>query len=155
MTVAQLSFNSPLGALTVTEVDGVIVALDWGWGMESQETPLLAEARRQLDAYFDRELKAFDLPLDPHGTVFQRKVWDALCTIPWGEVRSYGELAHMVGSAPRAIGGACGRNPIPIIIPCHRVLATGGGIGGYSGLDGVETKVRLLRLEGHRDRVPV
>lgn len=143
----QLSFNSPFGPLTLSEEDGKIVSLDWGRGMESTETPVLAEARRQLDAYFDGARTTFDLPLAPPGTAFQKRVWAALQDIPFGETRSYGELAQTVGTAARAIGSACGRNPIPIIIPCHRVLTADGGLGGYSGLDGVETKHRLLALE--------
>jgi len=143
----QLSFNSPFGPLTLSEEDGKIVSLDWGRGMESTETPVLAEARRQLDAYFDGARTTFDLPLAPPGTAFQKRVWAALQDIPFGETRSYGELAQTVGTAARAIGSACGSNPIPIIIPCHRVLTAAGGLGGYSGLDGVETKHRLLALE--------
>lgn len=143
-----LAFNSPIGPLTVFEEDGAIVAVEWGWPPESEETPLLLRARDQLEAYFDGRLKAFDLPLAPHGTAFQRKVWAALARIPFGEVRTYGDLAADLGTAPRALGGACGRNPIPVIVPCHRVLAADRSLGGYSGMDGVETKRFLLKLEG-------
>lgn len=146
--MTQFSMNSPVGPLTITEEEGHIISLDWGWAMDSTETPLLREAAAQLEAYFDRTLYTFDLPLDPPGTAFQRKVWDALKRIPWGKTVSYGQLAAEIGTGPRAIGGACGMNPIPIIIPCHRVLASNGGLGGYSGQDGVETKSQLLRLEG-------
>ncbi len=82
------------------------------------------------------------------GTAFQQKVWQALGDIAHGSTKSYGELAKDLGTAPRALGGACGRNPIPIIIPCHRVLAGDRKLGGYSGLDGIETKLFLLKLEG-------
>lgn len=146
----QLSFHSPIGMLTVSEEDGRIVSIDWGWVGESRETPLLVRARDQLDAYFDGRRTAFDLPLGPAGTLFQRRVWDALMEIPYGETRRYGDVARSLGSAPRAVGTACGRNPIPIVIPCHRVVAGNGGLGGYSGEDGIETKIRLLRLEGAR-----
>lgn len=146
--MAHLAFNSPLGPLTLFEDDGALVALEWGWGDDCAETPLLTEAQAQLDAYFDRRLRTFDLPFAPQGTAFQRRVWEALATIPYGETRTYGTLARDLDSGPRAIGGACGRNPLPILIPCHRVLAGNGGLGGYSGDEGVETKRRLLRLEG-------
>lgn len=144
----QLAYNSPIGPLAIFEEDGRIVSVDWGWPPESDETPLLLKVRDQLDAYFEGRLQAFDLPLDPPGTPFQRKVWEALSRIPFGQTRSYGELARELGTAPRALGGACGRNPIPVIIPCHRVLAADRGLGGYSGLDGTDTKEFLLKLEG-------
>jgi methylated-DNA-[protein]-cysteine S-methyltransferase len=144
----QLAYNSPVGPLTLFEEDGVIVAVDWGWPPESDETPLLLQARDQLEEYFEGRRQDFDLPLQPAGTDFQRKVWAALEAIPFGATRSYGELAAELGTAPRALGGACGRNPIPILIPCHRVLGADKKLGGYSGMDGIETKEFLLRLEG-------
>lgn len=143
----QLSLHSPIGDLSVSEEDGAVVALDWGWGSEQTQTPLLVEAVRQLHAYFDGELTDFDLPLAPAGTDHQKRVWDAMCLIPYGGTLTYGELAREAGSIARATGTACGVNPIPVIIPCHRVLA-GNSLGGYSGDGGVETKVALLRLEG-------
>ena len=148
--MAHIRLNSPLGPLTVFEEAGVVVVLEFGRAAEGSETPLLTEARKQLDAYFDRRLTRFDLPLRPAGTVFQKSVWTLMARIPHGAVRTYGDLAVDLGSAPRAVGGACGRNPIPIVIPCHRVVG-GGGLGGYSGLGGVETKAALLRLEGAVD----
>jgi methylated-DNA-[protein]-cysteine S-methyltransferase len=144
----QLAFNSPIGPLTLSEEDGVIVSLDWGWPPDSEETPLLLKARDQLEEYFDGKRQVFDLPLAPFGTEFQKRVWQALAAIPFGVTRSYGALAAELGTSARALGTACGRNPIPVIIPCHRVLAGNGGLGGYSGMDGVETKQSLLRLEG-------
>lgn len=144
----QLSFQSPIGALTLTEEDGRLISLDWGWGCLQEATPLLEAARQQIQEYFDGRRQSFDLPLAPPGTAFQQRVWDALRSIPFGEVRRYGELASVLGTAPRALGSACGRNPLPILIPCHRVVAQSGGLGGYSGLDGIETKRFLLRLEG-------
>ncbi len=122
----QLSLHSPLGAISITEENGAIVALDWGWGRDQQETSLLRRARDQLFAYFDRELTCFDLPLQPHGTPYQQRVWQALRAIPYGERRSYADLARALGSVPRAVGQANAANPIPIIIPCHRVVATAG-----------------------------
>lgn len=144
----QLSLHSPIGDLTLSEEDGHLVSLDWGWGCLQEPTPLLEAAKAQLEAYFDGTLRVFDLPLAPHGSAFQRRVWDAMLAIPYGEVRRYSELAAALGSAPRAVGTACGRNPLPIIIPCHRVVARSGGLGGYSGMDGIETKRSLLALEG-------
>ena len=143
-----LTCGSPLGPLTLFEEDGSIISLDWGAVDGGEETELLTDAARQLDAYFEGELKRFDLPLAPHGTVFQKTLWKALEAIPYGQTLTYGQLGSRIDSSPRAIGGACGRNPIPIIIPCHRVLASGGKMGGYSGLDGLDTKHFLLRLEG-------
>lgn len=143
-----LAFNSPIGPLTVFEEDGAIVAVEWGWPPENEETPLLLAARDQLEAYFEGRRRDFDLPLAPRGTDFQRKVWRALAAIPAGQVKTYGQLAAELGTSPRALGGACGRNPIPVIVPCHRVLAADGGLGGYSGMDGTDTKRFLLTLEG-------
>ena len=117
------------------------------WHRFAAKTPLLSEAARQLDAYFAGGRTDFDLPLAAAGTVFDRRVWAAMRAIPYGETRTYGDLAHLTDSGPRAVGRACGRNPIPIIVPCHRILARG-GLGGYSGAGGLATKTRLLALEG-------
>ena len=144
----QLSVRSALGDdLTLTEEDGAIVAVDWGWGRDQDETALLLRAREQVEAYLDGELQAFDLPLAPRGSAYRQKVWAALCAIPYGEVRTYGQMAAVAGGSSRSVGGANGANPIPLIIPCHRVVAAG-GLGGYSGGDGLETKRRLLQVEG-------
>jgi methylated-DNA-[protein]-cysteine S-methyltransferase len=148
MVLKQITVESPVGSLVVSEQDGRIVALDWGHAAVESETPLLAAAAQQLNAYFYCSLKSFDLPLAPAGTPFQQAVWREMCRIPYGATRSYADLAHMLDSAPRAVGGACGRNPIPIVIPCHRVLAAGRALGGYSGRGGVATKRALLELEG-------
>jgi methylated-DNA-[protein]-cysteine S-methyltransferase len=142
----SLSIPSPIGQLTIEEAGDMIVAIRWGNG-GGNGSPLLAEAARQLAAFFDGRLKDFDLPLSPAGTAFENRVWQAMQVIPYGETRTYGDLAHATDSGPRAVGRACGRNPIPIVIPCHRVLARG-GLGGYSGDGGLVTKQRLLALEG-------
>ncbi len=145
--VPHLTLHSPLGELTVFEEDGRIVALEWGRGAGTADpTPLLAEAKRQLDAYFDDPAAGFDLPLAPAGTPFQHRVWEAMQAIPTGQSRRYGEIAEALGSSARAVGGACGANPIPIIIPCHRVVGTG-LLGGYSGDGGTDTKRYLLAHE--------
>jgi methylated-DNA-[protein]-cysteine S-methyltransferase len=139
--------DSPVGYLTIDEADDAIVAVRWADAPSGNGSPLLDEAMRQLTAYFDGKLRDFDLPLAPAGSPFETRVWAAMQQIPYGETRCYGDLAMAVGSAPRAVGRACGRNPIPIVIPCHRVLAKA-GLGGYSGDGGLATKTRLLALEG-------
>jgi methylated-DNA-[protein]-cysteine S-methyltransferase len=144
----QLSFHSPVGDITLTEEDGAIVSLDWGWAKDNRSTPFLRKAKDHVDRYFDGTLTEFDLPLNPAGTAFQRKVWRAMSAIPYGRTKTYGDLAKSLRSVARAVGGACGANPIPIIIPCHRVLASNGGLGGYSGDGGLDTKAALLKLEG-------
>ena len=143
----SIAIDSPVGGLTISATANAIVAIGWGPSGRDEETPLLAEAHRQLDAYFARRLNDFDLPLDPDGSPFEQRVWAAMRRIPLGQTRSYGELAMEAGSAPRAVGRACGRNPIPIVIPCHRIVARG-GLGGYSGGTGLPTKRALLALEG-------
>lgn len=144
----QLSTHSPVGDLTISEEEGKLVSLDWGWGKDQLETPLLVKAKNELEEYFDGTRKTFDLPLNPPGTKFLRHVWAELRRIPYGKTITYGELAVLVENVPRALGQACGKNPIPIIIPCHRVLGSGKQMVGYSGDGGVETKCALLRLEG-------
>jgi len=148
--IARLTVDSPFGPLTVTEDDAALIALDWhGGDANTPPTPLLAAAQRQLAAYFRSELKDFDLPVAPRGSAHDRSVWRAMCAIPWGETRNYGEVARDIASSPRAVGGACGANPLPILVPCHRILAAGGRLGGYSGAGGGATKRALLALEGH------
>jgi methylated-DNA-[protein]-cysteine S-methyltransferase len=143
----QLTLLTPLGDLTLSEDEGAIVALDWGRGRDQERTALLVLAAAQLQDYFDGTRLVFDLPLSPRGSAFQTRVWRALCQIPAGESRSYGALAQELGSAARAIGQANGRNPIPILIPCHRVVGAGGALGGYSGGGGPSTKQWLLDHE--------
>ena len=148
MYTRQITIPSPVGSLVVSERGGKIVALDWGTAIVESETPPLTAAAQQLNAYFFCELRTFDLPLAPAGTKFQQAVWQAMSEIPYGRTRSYGDLARELDSGPRAIGGACGKNPIPILIPCHRILASGAQIGGYTSPGGLETKRFLLQLEG-------
>lgn len=144
-----LSFHTPLGPLTLSEDKGAIVALDWGWGRDQTETDLLRRAVDQLHAYFDGTLQDFDLPLAPFGTPYRQRIWQALRDIRYGQTRSYAELARLAGGSARSVGAANGANPIPVIIPCHRVVGAS-GLGGYSGGDGPETKRWLLALEGNR-----
>ena len=148
--VNWLSIPSPVGTLTAFAADNALIALEWGKPAPSAQTPtdLLEAARDQLNAYFDGKLTDFDLPLAPAGTDFQRRVWAEMAKIPYGQTRTYGELAANIDGVARAVGGACGKNPIPIILPCHRVMGGGGKLTGFSGGAGPESKVFLLKLEG-------
>lgn len=141
---------SPVGPLTLTQEAGALTGLHFGERPQQGAggpTPLLEEAARQLEEYFAGQRQEFSLPLAPRGTEFQLRVWQALLRIPYGETRSYGELAAMVGNpkACRAVGGANHRNPLSILIPCHRVVGTGGRLTGYAG--GLAVKEFLLKLE--------
>ena len=138
---------TPLGPVGLCENAGRLVSLGWG-GSAAQDapTPLLTEAARQLQAYFEGRLQAFDLPFD-WGTGLHERVRRTMAAIPFGETLTYGQIARTVGAPAQAVGQACGANPLPIFIPCHRVLGTK-GLGGFSAKGGVETKVWLLRHEG-------
>ena len=142
------SMNTPIGPLTLFADDHALTAVEWGRAPASQSSPLLNEATRQMTAYMDGHLEQFDRPVDPMGTDFQKRVWAAMCEIPYGRTETYGELAARIDGVARAVGGACGANPIPIIIPCHRVMGAGGRMTGYSAGEGVESKRALLALEG-------
>lgn len=142
----ERSFDSPVARISVVEKDGAITRLYWG-GAGDDDTALLRQAGEQLSAYFARELEVFDLPLRVEGSDFQRAVCAAMSAISFGETRTYGEIAADLNVPPQPVGQACGGNPIPIIIPCHRVLSAT-GLGGFSGDGGVESKVTLLRHEG-------
>ena len=150
--------DSPVGELRIVECDGAITAIEFSpfrantdgrpIGERQDDHPVLASAVAQLTAYFARDLKEFELPLAPRGSDFQRRVWDALREIGYGETASYGEIAHRLGmtnAASRAVGVANGRNPIPIVIPCHRVIGADGTLTGYAG--GLERKQTLLGIE--------
>jgi methylated-DNA-[protein]-cysteine S-methyltransferase len=142
--MTSLSTASPFGPVTVTETAGEIVALSWTGG-QGGASPVLDLAVRQLREYFDGQRRSFDLPL-AYGSGFRGEFLRALTRIPFGETRTYGDLARELGVSPQAIGQACGGNRIPILIPCHRVLGTG-NLGGFSAPGGIETKVALLRHE--------
>ncbi len=147
----RLTLASPLGPLTLSATAEAIVALRIGAGGGPDEAaeagPLLRQAAAQLQDYFARRRRDFDLPLAPQGSDFERQVWQGLCAIPYGAVETYGQLARRVGGVARAVGQACGANPIPIVIPCHRVHSAS-GTGGFSAPGGVDTKYKLLTLEG-------
>jgi len=127
--------------------DTDVIAMHWQGVASGDSSPLLKEAVAQLEAYSAGTLMAFDLPLAAKGSAFQKQVYDAMLAIPYGETLTYGEIAKALGSPAQPIGQACGANPIPIIIPCHRVLSKT-GMGGFSGAGGVEGKIRLLKHEG-------
>jgi len=147
--------DSPLGQLRIAERDGALTEIEFmPWrttlpdSERTQASPALIEAERQLAAYFSGELIEFDLPLAPAGTEFQQQVWAQLQEIKYGQTASYGEIAGRLGltnAASRAVGLANGRNPVPILIPCHRVVGADGKLTGYSG--GIERKQFLLELE--------
>ena len=154
--IARLAVDSPVGVLVLSESAGVLSALAWRReddpahraAERSPATPLLSAAADQLADYFAGRRRSFDLPLAPPGSPFQRRVWTEMRRIPYGDTASYGALARRLSSAARAVGGACGANPLPILIPCHRVVAAGGALGGFSGGAGLETKRFLLRHAG-------
>ncbi|MEZ0243733.1 MAG: methylated-DNA--[protein]-cysteine S-methyltransferase [Sphingomonas sp.] len=159
MTLSTRTIPSPVGELTLVASDKGLTAILWecdrgsdrvklGATREDAGHPVLGAAARQIGEYFAGKRVAFDLPLDFRGTDFQKSVWGALLTIPFGETRSYAEIARQVGrpTAFRAVGAANGKNPISIIAPCHRVIGTNGTLTGFAG--GLEAKALLLRIEG-------
>jgi methylated-DNA-[protein]-cysteine S-methyltransferase len=143
------TLDTPIGPLLLNADEGRLTRVEFGAStvFRSGEPPF-PEAEAQLNAYFAGELERFTLPLAPGGTSFQRSVWDALAQIPYGSTTTYSELAARIGrpSACRAVGAANGRNPLPVIVPCHRVVGAAGGLTGYGG--GLERKQLLLALEG-------
>jgi methylated-DNA-[protein]-cysteine S-methyltransferase len=151
-------FNSPVGRLTLVATDQGLAAILWendrphrvglDIGPADDSHPVLLETERQLNEYFAGQRKVFAVKLDVAGTAFQRKVWNALLTIPFGETRSYGQIARQIGNprAVRAVGAANGRNPVSIIAPCHRVIGSTGKLTGFAA--GLDVKARLLELEG-------
>lgn len=136
----------PFGPVALVERDGILVGLEWRLPEVQGGSALLAEGLAQLAAYFERRLDRFDLPMD-WGTGLNAAVRRAMADIPLGGTRTYGQIAKAVGAAPQAVGQACGANPLPILIPCHRVTGTD-WFGGFSAPGGVETKAALLRHEG-------
>ncbi|MEE4189097.1 MAG: methylated-DNA--[protein]-cysteine S-methyltransferase [Roseobacter sp.] len=142
----EQTVDTRFGALVLVEDAGAIVALRWGQVAENARSDLLDEAARQLRAYDSGTLEAFDVPMRIVGSGFQKAVCDTMCAIPFGETVTYGDIARALGVPAQAVGQACGANPIPIIIPCHRVMGAK-GLTGFSGAGGVETKVALLRHE--------
>ncbi len=147
---SHYAYPSPVGTLWIEAEQGYITSISYREQQQGEkaETPLIRQAYSQLDEYFRGERKQFDLPLKPAGTPFQQQVWQALRKIPYGETRTYGEIAAAIGNprACRAVGMANHCNPIAIVIPCHRVIGTNGSLTGYAG--GFDIKQKLLELEG-------
>ena len=152
---ASLVVPSPIGRLELLERDGALVAIrfdaaaDGSPGTLRVGSPLLQDARAQLGEYFAGRRRVFELPLRPRGTEFQLRVWAALAEVPWGTTTTYGRIAAGLGLPPgasRAVGAANGANPLPVVLPCHRVVGSDGTLTGYAG--GLERKALLLRLEG-------
>ena len=155
------TMDSVVGKLKLVATDKGLAAILWeddnprrvrlGLVSENGKHPVLQETEKQLGEYFAGKRKRFSLKLDAKGTVFQNQVWEALRTIPYGETRSYGQIATQIGNARamRAVGAANGKNPISIIVPCHRVIGASGRLTGFAG--GLDVKEHLLSLEGNRD----
>jgi methylated-DNA-[protein]-cysteine S-methyltransferase len=141
----QAGLMTPVGPLSVTEENGQITSVGW-WPAGPATSALLEVALDQIAAYFAGQRQEFDLPLAP-ATGFAAAMRAAMLAIPFGETRTYGDLARALNVSPQAVGQGCGANPLPLIVPCHRVLGAT-GLGGYSGRGGAETKVALLRHEG-------
>ncbi|NOX40108.1 MAG: methylated-DNA--[protein]-cysteine S-methyltransferase [Alphaproteobacteria bacterium] len=150
--MSSLSFQSPIGVITITRDGDDITSLSWSKTRREQTPPdeahgVLAEAKAQLLAYFRGDLRRFDLSMSCPSTPFQHGVFESMMSIPYGLTKTYGEIAGYVDGSAQAVGAACGANPLPILIPCHRVVGAS-TLGGYSGAGGIESKVFLLRLEG-------
>jgi methylated-DNA-[protein]-cysteine S-methyltransferase len=157
MSLAYKLMESPVGKLKLVASDKGLVAVLWETDgprrvrlseqIEDEKHPILVETERQLREYFAGKRQEFNVPLDMKGTRFQKDVWEALLAIPFGETRSYGQLARQLGNprATRAVGAANGRNPVSIIVPCHRVIGSSGKLTGFAG--GLDTKAQLLQLE--------
>ncbi len=155
MSLTVTNYESPIGSIEIHATDAAISKVEFageqvGEGEEARAHPLLDEAHRQLNAYFAGDLHCFDLPLDLEGTPFQRQVWQQLLSVDYGQTASYQDIAHAIDNpkAVRAVGAANGRNPVSIIVPCHRIIGSGGRpkLTGYGG--GLWRKEWLLRHEG-------
>lgn len=142
----EKTVHTQFGDLVLVEQDGAITALRWGQARQEATSPLLEKAAGQLAEYDEGTREVFDLPLAVRGSELQRAVCDAIYAIPFGDTCTYGDIAKALGVPAQTVGQACGGNPIPIIIPCHRVMGAK-GLTGFSGAGGVETKVALLRHE--------
>jgi methylated-DNA-[protein]-cysteine S-methyltransferase len=157
MSLTSKTIDSPVGKLKLVASEKGLVAILWendapervrlSGLVKSKTNPVLVQTERQLSEYFSGKRRNFTVPLDLRGTSFQRNVWEALLAIPFGETRNYGELARQLGNpqAARAVGAATGRNPVSIVVPCHRLIGASGKLTGFAG--GLDAKMRLLALE--------
>lgn len=150
--MSSFAYESPLGTLAILAEAGAIASLSFArdgesFSFDGEHSPLLERCARELDRYFSGALTVFTVPLAPCGTPFQLAVWEAISAIPYGKTASYGEIARSIGKpgAARAVGMACSRNPVAIIVPCHRVVGSSGALAGYAG--GPGRKRFLLELE--------
>lgn len=160
-SLCRAAIDTPVGSLTLLAGDAGLAAVLWenddpdrvplGRLLRNAGHPVIEAASAQLREYFNGRRRSFDLPLDPAGTPFQKQVWHALRTIPYGQTRSYAQIARQIGrpSAARAVGAANGRNPLSIIVPCHRVIGSSGKLTGFAG--GLKVKAQLLTLEGGKE----
>ncbi|MBS0398390.1 MAG: methylated-DNA--[protein]-cysteine S-methyltransferase [Proteobacteria bacterium] len=160
-SLCRAAIDTPVGSLTLVAGDAGLAAVLWenddpdrvplGRLLRNAGHPVIEAASAQLREYFNGRRRSFDLPLDPAGTPFQKQVWHALRTIPYGQTRSYAQIARQIGrpSAARAVGAANGRNPLSIIVPCHRVIGSSGKLTGFAG--GLKVKAQLLTLEGGKE----
>ena len=150
--IYQYTYNTELGSVTFAEEDGALLAISTHRSVEGvyQETTLIKKAYLQLTEYLNGERRTFDLPLNPQGTDFQKRVWKALCEIPYGETRSYKQIAEAIGNpkAVRAVGMANNRNPLLVVVPCHRVIGANGKLVGYAA--GLDKKAFLLGMENDK-----
>ena len=142
------SFDTPFGPLRVSVRDAAIVRITWAETSNPDDDPVLEQAGREIAEYVAGQRQSFDLPVHVAASGFQQDVCAAMQAIPFGETRTYGDIAKSLNVTPQAVGQACGANPIPVVIPCHRVMGANGRLVGFSGAGGVETKVALLRHEG-------
>lgn len=149
---ATATIDTPVGPVRITVAGGVIAAVDHVQDPSDGAPPtdkLLRKAIRQIEEYFAGRRRRFDLPMAPAASPFQARVRQAVIDIPYGEAASYGGVAHILNSGPRAVGQACGRNDLVLLVPCHRVIGAGGTLGGYGSTSGLERKRRLLEFEGY------
>lgn len=143
------SVNSPIGILKLSQDCDRLHSLGWDDELyENNTDKMLLNVQNQLSEYFLGKRKEFDIEMILNGTEFQKKVWRAILAVPYGQIVSYNEIAKKLNTGPRAVANACGKNPIPIIVPCHRILPSSGKVGGYSGKGGTHTKKKLLEIEG-------
>ncbi|MGF6226995.1 methylated-DNA-[protein]-cysteine S-methyltransferase [Inquilinus ginsengisoli] len=149
---AAATIDTPVGPVRITVAGGVVAAVDHVQDPADDTPPtdkLLRRAIRQIEEYFAGRRRRFDLPMAPAASLFQQRVRQAIIDIPYGEAASYGGVAHILNSGPRAVGQACGRNDLVLLVPCHRVIGAGGTLGGYGSTSGLERKRRLLEFEGY------
>lgn len=141
--------ETPLGPLWAeTDGQGALVSLHWGKPPAGRAATQTHPAWQQLISYFNNSLENFDIEMNLIGTPFQQRAWQTIFSIPYGTVATYADIARHLGTGPRALAGACAKNPLPLFIPCHRVVGSGGALSGYSGAGGLATKKALLKLEG-------